>query len=195
MRMNLTKQKTESQHRDRLSHTDWVRDVKCSSSAWRILLFMKPSFLQQAKKQTSSGEAELNNGDTFHSLLTCFYYIQASDDRNITLLFVSYLLLKAKSSQTNFKWALQPFMVLRTPGRKWKACISWLQATSTGTLDLLFLVFIIKRGFCHSWMLCFHLSQSAATNTVTETIFNTRGGYMWAAAGSLQTLTEAGVKT
>lgn len=45
--------------------------------------------------------------------------------------------------------------------------------------------YILKRGFCHSWMLCFHLSQSAATNAVNETIVNKSGGNMWAAAGSL----------
>lgn len=53
-------------------------------------------------------------------------------------------------------------------------------------LALSFFFFIIlKRGFCHSWMLCFHLSQSAATNAVNETIVNKSGGNMWAAAGSL----------
>lgn len=36
--------------------------------------------------------------------------------------------------------------------------------------------YILKRGFCHSWMLCFHLSQSAATNAVNETIVNKSGG-------------------
>lgn len=50
-------------------------------------------------------------------LLQC-KLLQALNEGNITLLFVSYLLPKAKRSQRTFKWALQPFMVLRikTPG-------------------------------------------------------------------------------
>ena len=169
-----------------------VGDIKFSS-AWWILLNMKSSFLQQAKKKKnklrwSRTEQWRHFSFTIDLFLLHPKLLRVLDDRNITLLFVSYLLLKAKSSQRNFKWALQPFMVLKTPGREWKACISWLQATSTSTLDLHFLFkkkIILKRGFCHSWMLCFHLSQSAATNSVNETVLHKSGGNMWAAAGSL----------
>lgn len=108
---------------------------------------MKPSFLQQAKKTNKLQWSRTEQWRHFSFSIDLFLLhpklLRALDDRNITLLFVSYLLLKAKSSQRNFKWALQPFMVLKTPVRKWKACISWLQATSTSTLDLHFLFFFL----------------------------------------------------
>lgn len=70
------KHETESKHHDRLSQT--VRNSQRHKGFISLVNIIEDETFFSAtgkKKQTSSGEAELNNGDTFHSLLTCFYYI------------------------------------------------------------------------------------------------------------------------